>query len=575
MRLLTVFFFLMTFSFVNLCSPAFADDLQPSSVEAGAVNKKIESDVNDNILNVNNEAKNVKKDADKAKLENNVGDSKKINGVVEKTGFILKKIEFQGNTLYSEKQLNKLVSDRIDNYVELSQLKEIMRQITDYYYSKGYITSFAYLPAQKIKDGVLKVNIVESKISSIKIEGNKWAKTGYLKNNVFKANGIKEDKVFNVNNLKKSLGKINEMNYLKGRVILQKGEDNESTQIVLNVEDRAPVRFVAGWNNQGRDLIGVQRASLKTGYENITGYGDRLYATNVFARGTYGINTNYFLPLGAYGTELRLGYGFSNVELGKEQKSRQINGKAHDFNVGLIQPIFENKNFKLTSDVTFDMLHARTNEQVNLMHDKYDLRALRTGINAIKDDETGRWISRIEVSTGLPFLGATTAHEPGQGCSKFVKINPSLVRVQALPFRTTGILKVSGQYAPLNLLPVEQIQVGGMNSVRGFKEGVNFGDKGYFLNAEVRKTIPFLPDYKYLKMKDRIALAVFYDQGATRLKGVKANYQDFLQSAGFGLRINLSKYLYANLDFGVPLGKKRTGDQRGMRFHFNISSDVI
>ncbi len=575
MKLKTILLFLFITLLMSLNNAAFAAAIQPSSVEAGTVNKKIDKEVNDNILNIKNETKIDKKEQNKTQYENKLNNVKKIDGVIEKTGFILKKIEYQGNTIYSEDQLNKIISDKIGIYTELNELKGIMKEITGYYNNNGYITSFAYLPAQKIKDGILKISIVESKISNIKIDGNKWTKTGYLKNNVFKANGIKENQVFNVNDLKKSLGKINEMSYLKGRVILQKGEDNESTQIVLNVEDRVPLTFNTGWNNQGRDLIGVQRSVLTVGNENITGYGDRLYASNILASGTYGLNTNYFLPLGSYGTELRLGYGYSNVRLGKEEKSRQINGTAHDFNIGLIQPLYENKNFKVTSDISLDMLHARTNTNKNLLHDKYDLRVLRTGINAIEDDKTGRWISRLEVSTGLPMLGATTAHAPGEGCSKFIKINPSIVRVQALPYKTTGILKISGQYSPVTLLPVEQLEVGGINSVRGYKEGLNFGDRGYFINLELRKTIPGLPDFKYLKLKDRVALAAFYDQGMTRSKGIKANYQNFLQSVGFGFRINLAKYLYANLDFGIPLGKERTGDQSGMRFHFNISSDII
>jgi hemolysin activation/secretion protein len=498
-----------------------------------------------------------------------------MNASVVKTGFVLKKVEFSGNTVYSNDELNKIIADKVGTYIELGQMKDLMNLITNHYTNNGYITCFAYLPAQKIKGGVLTVNVVESKVSEVQIRENKWTKTGFLKNNVFKANGVEEGKVFNIFSLKKSLGKMNEMNYLKSRVTLQKAEDNESTKIVVDIQDRYPLLFKAGWDNKGRDLIGVQRSVLTVANENITGYGDRLYVSNVFAKGTYGVNSNYFLPLGSKGTELRLGYGFSNVELGRDQKPRMINGHAHDFNIGLIQPIYEGKTFKLTSDITLDMLRARTNQNNDILYNKYNMRAIRTGLNAIKDDTKGRWISRLEVNTGIPILGATTTHAAGEGSSKFVSINPSIIRIQSLPYQTTGIFKVSAQYSPNYLLPVEQLQVGGQDSVRGFKEGTLFGDKGYFMNLELRKNIPFLPDTKYIKMKDRVALALFYDQGYARSKGVKANYKNFLQSTGFGFRINMTRYLRANLNFGVPLGRERTGDQRGMRFHFSINSDLI
>jgi len=556
-----------------VCSQnAYADALQPSSVEAGAVNKTIEREVNKNLLDVNKE--NLKTNPPTPEY-NNMEKNKKPEGVKEKSGFTLKQVEFQGNTIYTNEQLNKIITDKIGSYVDMQQVRALMNSITAYYNNNGYITSFAYLPPQRVKNGVLQINIVESKVSDVEITGNKWTKTSYLKNNVFKANGVEEGKVFNINDLKKSLGKINEINYIKGRVTLDKAADDESTSVSLDVQDRAPLLLTAGYDNKGRNLIGVQRSVITVGDENITGHGDRLYVNNVLAKNTYGLNTNYFLPLGPYGTELRLGYGYSRVKLGNEERYRRINGHANDFNVGLIQPIFENQNWKITSDITLDMLHARTNINQDQLFDKYDLRALRTGINAIRDDRSGRWISRLEVSTGLPILGATTAHAPGQGSSKFVKINPSLVRVQMLPYQTTGIFKVSGQYAPVNLLPLEQLQIGGMDTVRGYREGILFGDKGYFMNLELRKTIPHLPDYKYLPLKDKIAFAVFYDQGMARTKGIKANYKNFAQSVGCGLRINISQYLYGNLDFGVPLGRERTGDQTGMRFHFALSTNAI
>jgi len=560
---------------LNFSNNAYADSIQPASVEAGAVNKTLQKDLNENILNRNKENPENKNTPTPTNYADNTNTNTKPNGVEGKSGFVLKQVIFQGNTIYTTEELNKVIADKMGNYVDMQQMRAVMNEITAYYNSKGYITSFAYLPPQRVKNGVLQINIVESKVAEVEITGNKWTKTGYLKNNVFKANGIEEGKVFNINDLKKSLGKINEINYIKGRITLDKSADDESTSVSLDVKDRYPALFTAGYDNRGRNLIGVQRSVLTVGNENITGYGDRLYVNNVLAKNTYGLNTNYFLPLGPYGTELRLGYGYSRVKLGNEERYRRINGHANDFNVGLIQPIYESQNFKLTSDITLDMLHARTNINQDQLFDKYDLRALRTGINAIRDDNSGRWISRLEVSTGLPILGATTAHAPGQGSSKFVKINPSIVRVQMLPYETTGIFKVSGQYAPVNLLPLEQLQIGGMDTVRGYREGILFGDKGYFMNLELRKTIPHLPDYKYLPLKDRIAFAVFYDQGMARTKGVKANYKNFAQSVGCGFRINVSKYLYGNLDFGVPLGRERTGDQTGMRFHFGLSSNAI
>lgn len=562
-------------TFLSLNNIVTAQTIPPANTEAGVINTEINVNTNNKLpkQKIKEEEKETKEEAD---FKVKVDETKGLPATIEKSGFILNTFEYEGNTVFSDEELNALASEYLGNFTSLDDLKVIMNNITNHYNNEGYITTFAYLPAQKIQNGTLKISIMEGKVSQLTIKGNKWAKERYLRKNILKANGLQEGQIFNVSSLRKSLGKINETDYLKGRVILNKGEDLESAEITLEVEDRFPLMLKAGWNNQGREFIGTQRAVLSVGNENITGYGDRLYANTTFARETFGLGTDYFVPLGTKGTELRIGYGYTDVGVGKIYKSLGFKSKAHGLSTGITHSIYEGKTTKLTTDLTFDMLAAKTFMNKSDLYDKYNLRALRLGFNGIKDDSSGRWISRFEVSTGLPFLGATTHEIKGGGSSKFVRFNPSLIRVHALPFKTTGILKVAAQFSPDNLLGVEQFQVGGMNSVRGYEEGSLFADTGYFLNLEVRKPIPNLPDYKYLRLKDKVQLAAFYDHGLGAVEGGHFTSNNFLQSLGFGFRIHLTDYLNANLDFGFPLGGSKTPARKdNMRFHFNLTSDVI
>ena len=566
---------LLIITLIFCCNAVNAVPLPPSEVEAGTVNTEIKAK---NLYKdlIQEKAEEKQKSEEEPDLKMNVDEYKKLPAEIQKTGFILNEITYEGNTVFTQEELNEIGAAYINNFVTLDDMKVIMNKITSYYNNEGYITTFAYLPAQKIQDGSLKITIVEGKVSKLNIKGNKWAKEGYLKNNVLKANGVKEGEILNVNNLKKSLGKINEIDYLKGRAILNKGDDLESAEITLEVEDRFPLMMKVGCNNQGRDLIGKQRAVLTLGNENITGWGDRAYASTTFARNTFGTNSDYYLPLGPYGTELRLGYSYTNLEIGKAYKTQGFVGKAHGFSTSILQPIYEGETLKFTSDLTFDALSAKTLINNDSLYDKYKLRALRFGLNGIKDDSSGRWISRFEVHTGLPIMRATTQQTVSGGSSKFFRLNPSLVRIQSLPYKTTGIFKIAGQYGPSRLLTIEQFQLGGMNTVRGYQEGTLYANSGYFMNLELRRAIPYLPDYKYLPLKDRVELAAFYDQGLGKVRGQNIKSNNFLQSLGFGFRIRLTDYMNANLDFGFPLGGSVTPARKdSMRFHFNILSNVI
>jgi len=555
--------FLLLFALAN---SANAQIVPPSNVEAGVLNK-VNSEVKktiDNQSNIHDLTNKTKKGESQDKFP--------------ETTFKLKEIKYSGNTLFSNEELKKIDTGYIGKDVTLIDLKKIIKTITVLYNDKGYITSFAYLPPQKIKNGIVQITILEGKVGKVNIEGNKWSNTSYLKNNLLKANGIKEGEFFNVNNLRRSLGEINEKDYLKGQVTLQKGGVAEDSDVTLSVKEKFPLSFTPSWDNKGRDLIGIQRANIGVGYNNLTGFGDRITATTILARRTLGLGTSYTLPLGSYGTELQFGYGYSNTSLGGTYKQYNIKGHSNRYTTTLIQPIYKGNRLTLKTDLSLDMINSTTNIYNTDIYQKYRTRPIRLGLNAIENDSTGRLISRFEASTGIPWLGATS--DPaghGVGSPKFVKFTQNFIRLQNLPCKTFGIFSLTGQYSPNALLPVEQLEIGGMGSVRGYKEGCTLGDVGYYLNMELRRNIPYLPDKKYLRLKNKVQVATFYDQGFAHAvhQNRSENYTNFLQGIGVGLRVYLTKFLSANLDLGVPLGKDRYSGQDGARFHFSISSNLF
>lgn len=564
---------------INKVNAATVDP--PGRVEAGTIDK---SNIDNARFNSTN--KNLQPRQTEVQIKSSPVDSEETPAVLHITRFEINKVIFTGNTIFKTSELEKYSTDIIGKKVTIDDIKAITTKITQLYRSNGYLTSMAFLPPQKIENGILEITVLEGKIGDIKIEGNNWVKTSYLKNNILKGNKFQENKIFNVNNLKKSIGDINGTDYLKGQIILQKGEKRETTDIILKVKDRPPLGFGINWDNQGRDLIGIQRATINLSDYNITGFGDSLSASTSFAANTFGLYTGYNIPLGDKGTELRLGYSLSNIKLGGRFDSDDITGNSQGADISLIQPLYKNNSLNITTDMSFDLRHTRTLTHGSRL-ENYELRVLRNGFNIVNDDHSGRWISRAEFSTGLPILGASDDSRYGVGSGKFFKMNANLIRVQVLPHKMLGIVKLSGQYSPDTLKAVEQMQLGGMYTVRGFDEGTLLGDVGYNTNIELRAPIPFLPEkisipylpenIKNIKIKDRIQFATFYDHGFALPihQGRGDTYRNFLQSIGFGLRIQLSKLIMANLNFGFPLGKDRYEEQKAIKFHFSLSSDLF
>jgi hemolysin activation/secretion protein len=134
---------------------------------------------------------------------------------------------------------------------------------------------------------------------------------------------------------------------------------------------------------------------------------------------------------------------------------------------------------------------------------------------------------------------------------------------------------------------VQQFQLGGENSVRGFTEGVLIGDRGYNLGVEYRFPVPGL---KYVSKwaSDRIQGSLFYDIGQVWKDSSNPFYDPktatlskttLLQGVGFGVRAQLTRFLQGFVDVGFGLGDRKDIEperrQPTARVHFGVRSDFL
>lgn len=501
--------------------------------------------------------------------------------------FFLEKVEFSGNSIISDKELKNLSQKYEQKFSTFKDIRNLTIEVTDLYKEKGYLTSIAYIPPQKIGDGVVKINIAEGKIGNIDITGNRWTRKRFIEKNLLESNNFAEKQIFNVNNLKDSVQEINSKSYLKGNVTLEKGEKEGTTDILFEIEDEFPLRVGASWNNYGREFIGKQRAGINTTIENFTGYGDRLTVFNTLAHGTYGLNTIYSIPVNIIGTRLNLGYSVSRIEMGGSFKPNNIQGNSQGFSAEITHPLFKKNIYELNSFFGFDFLHSKTTILGQTVLSNYDTRVLRYGINGYRYGTSGVWLGEFSVSNGLPILGATVHRSSQLPDGNFVKLNSHLTRYQNLPWGIIGIFRGLVQYSPMTLLSSEQFYLGGGTTVRGFSESALYGDYGYNLSAEILTPIPFLPreikvpfqrdSTQVIPLKNDLKFVAFYDQGWTHLihQGTNPTYKNFIQSVGVGLRYNLGRFINFGINFGFPLGRERFEDQDNFRVHFALESNLI
>jgi hemolysin activation/secretion protein len=131
-----------------------------------------------------------------------------------------------------------------------------------------------------------------------------------------------------------------------------------------------------------------------------------------------------------------------------------------------------------------------------------------------------------------------------------------------LPCSLEFVARITGQLADGNLLPTEQLGMGGYNSVRGYDLYSVLGDSGYFVNLELR-TQPVCLGLGYRLgigdvfgiSEDELTAHIFYDFGDAYLHTplpIEDPSVD-LQSIGLGVRYSLQRRLSLRVDYGWQL----------------------
>ena len=492
-------------------------------------------------------------------------------GVLYNPHFLLQKINFEGNTKIPSEELEKLGLEVLGEDVFFDELLEVCQKVTNYYRAKGYLTSYATVPPQRIVDGVATIRIVESKVGEMNIEGEKWTREWYLRHIIMGKAGLREGDVFNAKNLQRAMKEINKEDYVQVQTEVERqAEGDENTTITLNVRDRFPVNLNFSYDDYGRSYTGSQRVSFLVGMDNLTGLGDKIYGGTILSSGATGWMAGYSLPVASYGTRLSFDFSDSHVRLGGPYKNLNVKGNAQSYFFKLTQPIIQTAKSDLIFYTGYDYVNANTSANIAgnpLRLSNYNLNVWRSGLYGMTDDNYGRWLGNLGVDFGMGGDGHGAIQD-----TTFFKVTAGATRVQRLFGRSMGIVRVNGQYSPNKLFAAEQMQMGGPYTLRGYQPAELIGDYGVTGTVEYRFPVPFL-DRILPKVDERLKLAVFYDWGWLGENGGIYNYpQQFLHSVGFGTYVNFTDWLTAQVGVGFPLG--RDYNENTARFYFSVNSDL-
>ncbi len=490
--------------------------------------------------------------------------------------FTLSSVMLDGAVAIPPSSLAPLYSEKIGKPVKLAEIFEVARAITRRYAEEGYPLSLAYVPAQEIEGGAVKIRIIEGFIGEIDVDGAPRGAKQRLKSLGEK---IIADRPLRQETLERYLLLANEMPGLSVTGVLARGAGAEAGVKMTLVAERKRLAASVNVNNRasravGREqivgraainnlLTGVDQLSLSTVQslkpDELSVYGAR-YSTMLNAEGLA-------LILAATRSEAAPGVPFLRV-LGFETQGWTAGGgfsfpliMSRDLKLG-VSGMINWKEFRSAFGVTpntLDRLWTTDFEAALSVKDGWD------GVNAVG----------FSVSKGWDIFDATEAGSPlasraGAG-AEFIAVGAEISRIQRLTEWADMTVAVKAQTADKPLLSSEQCGYGGAGFGRGYDPFEIAGDRCIVALVEMRASPSFLERGNF-----RAQPFVSFDAGAVQQKGPLAAGEDrnaSLYSLGAGARFSLTKYLAASAEVGVPLkgAVAQEGDD-DPRFFFSIEA---
>lgn len=491
---------------------------------------------------------------------------------------IVKGFLFNGNTVIGKEQLESITEPYIGQALELPLLESAAQAVTDYYRKKGYTLASAYVPQQDIKFGVVELAVLEGRIGDITVSGNNYYSSSFIKGHFAQA---MEENVARNNSLERGLLLLNEYPGLKTSATLEPGKSAGATDLHVTVQDKRPLHFMLDMNNYGFNNISRYRFGAGVEVGNLLMDGGTLTLNGIMGNHPnqllFGM-ANYSMPIGVHGTKLIVGGSKGEFDVGAELAALKIRGRITTGDLAVTHPFIKSRFQNLLGEFGFSAKHNTLTVLDNKIGDDA-IRALKLGVNWDRLDLSGRWYASVYGFQGLgPILGGMSDNSPQatrQGAdNRFTKATLAAGRIQSLGHNVLLVVKGSGQITTGPVVVIEQMLLGGPDSVRGYQLGERFVDEGYTVSAETR--IPFFPSLMPTALKETQG-AIFIDYGAGRLRNPSPGEQDSTSMTGTGVGLQTQLPWYSSsvrLDLGFPIGPTPTGGtiagDRSPTFYFQV-----
>lgn len=468
----------------------------------------------------------------------------------------------EGNKAVATSVLQDLLKAEQGRQLTLAEIEAAVARITGYYRKRGYFVARAYLPAQDVFEGRIRIRVVEGTYGSFHVENQSLISDELALEMV---DGLRKPGIISSTELEQRILLLNEVPGVQvKRAELQAGAVPGTTDLALDLDSPAPFGGYVMGDNYGSVYTGKYRLSAGAEYLSPFGIGDKLSLSGLVTDGTdlQSYRVAYSLPLSSRGLRGEVAVSHTTYSLTDSFAPLDAVGNATTVEGTLTYPFRRLR--ALSVDGTLNVAYRDLVDEIRATGTETPKSTVST--------TAGVSTTRINTVAGLPGrmtagASATVGHlnirddaaraldaagADTQGL--YGKINFNVGQAVELKPRWTVSTGVRAQKAlGRNLDSSEDMSIAGMGAVKAYPLDEYSAEDAVLANLELQYALPTKGDF-------RASLSAFTDVGFAAMENrFGPETSRFLSDVGIGLHMGY-KNAFSSIHYAVRTSDEATSD---------------
>ncbi|XRZ02916.1 ShlB/FhaC/HecB family hemolysin secretion/activation protein [Xenorhabdus stockiae] len=456
-------------------------------------------------------------------------------------------IQFEGADNLSASVQQALSKPYLSHCLTVGKINELVRQVSNTYIEKGYVTSQAGLNAQDLSNGILTIKVMEGKISAILLDGESPLALKMAFPHMV-------GKPLNLRDIEQGMEQLNRLPSQQITIDIQPAQQPGYSDVMLKrTESRLPVNASLGIDNSGQKNTGQEQMNATLGLDNPLHLADQWSISagrnSDFRHNhrNWNITSGVTLPYGywSFSYQYARNHSFQMIPVGTGSYRHESQGQTHQFKIN--RTLYRDGQQKLGLNMgVVRRQTANTTAGVKLSVSSPTLSVLSLGANYSTTLAGGYLTFNPTFSQGIDRWGATKENAGDRHAlrSRFRKFSLSSSYFIPVTQDIYYLTSLYGQLTPDNLYASERLSLGGQYSVRGFKEQNLIGNNGGYWRNELNWKVARLPLSSELSLNGALDTGWLENSKKRQIEGGNVT--------GIALSISLS---HPRMNHTVTVGK--------------------